>query len=222
MDFPTSLYGPDPAVLERRVLVRPDGSVDSLRPTGRIANSGLLEFLAEKSGVYIAAIVTRPGLVTLDADKFNAYLVEDGLPHIYRLRVREGAVHQAARERYSKSPKALIRIGVRGEGDSSRVVGLPLEIVPLADPFSLRVGQTLRVRVLFQGVALGDANLGWDLPGDGDGVSGTVRTDQQGEALVPIARTGLMTIRLVHMTRPQAAAYEWESFWTTLTFRIAE
>jgi hypothetical protein len=30
----------------------------------------------------------------------------------------------------------------------------------------------------------------------------------------------LMTIRLTHMTRPKTAEYEWESFWTTLTFRV--
>ena len=29
-----------------------------------------------------------------------------------------------------------------------------------------------------------------------------------------------MTVRLTHMTRPNAADYEWESFWTTLTFRV--
>ena len=45
------------------------------------------------------------------------------------------------------------------------------------------------------------------------------RTDAKGEALVPIARGGLMTLRLTHMTRPKAADYEWESFWATLTFR---
>jgi hypothetical protein len=50
----------------------------------------------------------------------------------------------------------------------------------------------------------------------------TVRTDKRGEALVPVARTGLMTIRLTHMTRPKATDYEWESFWTTLTFRVPE
>ncbi len=76
--------------------------------------------------------------------------------------------------------------------------------------------------VLFQGKPLVDANLGWDHPGDGERTSGTVRTNDRGQALVPIARTGLMTIRLTHMTRPKVMDYEWESFWTTLTFRIPD
>jgi hypothetical protein len=29
-----------------------------------------------------------------------------------------------------------------------------------------------------------------------------------------------MTVRLTHMIRPKAETYEWESFWTTLTFVV--
>lgn len=58
--------------------------------------------------------------------------------------------------------------------------------------------------------------------GEGDEPLGTVRTDSKGESLIPIAGKGLMTIRLTHMTRPKAKGYEWESFWTTLTFRIPD
>ena len=78
----------------------------------------------------------------------------------------------------------------------------------------------MRVRVYFQKEPLQEANLGWQHPGDGDAARGTVRTDAKGEALIPIAASGLMTIRLTHMTRPKMPTdYEWESFWTTLTFQ---
>jgi hypothetical protein len=100
------------------------------------------------------------------------------------------------------------------------VLGLPLEIVPLRDPFALRPAETLPVRVLFRGRPLAEANLGWQMPGDGEAPRGTVRTDDRGEALVPIAGPGLLSIRLTHMTRPKLPEYEWESFWTTLTFRM--
>ena len=76
------------------------------------------------------------------------------------------------------------------------------------------------MKVLFQGKPLDQANLGWHRPGDGDTPAGTVRTNAKGEALIPITEAGLITIRLTHMTRPKTAEYEWESFWTTLTWRI--
>ena len=154
------------------------------------------------------------------AEAFNDYLVSDGLPHIYRLRAKEKTLDRPAVERYTKSPKALVRVGNGKGGDSTKPLGLPLEIVPLADPFGRKAGEALKVRVLFQEKPLAAANLGWDHPSEADGPAGTVRTDRNGEALIPIAQAGLMTIRLTHMTRPKAKDYEWESFWTTLTFRI--
>lgn len=220
MDFPISEHAPDVTTFRRR-LVLPDGRAGTLDAAGKDDKTGLLRFTPASPGIYLAAVETTPRIIKLEAADFNAYLVADGLPHVYQLRAKENTLDRPAVERYSKSPKVLLRVGA-GPGDPGRVIGLPLEIVPLSDPFSLKAGATLSVRVLFQGKPLADANLGWDHPGDGAPPSGTVRTDTHGVALVPVARTGLMTIRLTHMTRPKAQDYEWESFWTTLTFHIPD
>lgn len=221
-DFPKSMHAPDPSAFARRLLFRPDGSAGELRAAGVEELSGLLRFDPAVAGVYVVAVETQPKLITLAADAFNQYLVADGLPHIYRLRQQEKSLDQPGRERYRKSPKAIVRVGAGGPGDPCRVVGLPLEIVPLRDPFALRVGDTLQARVLFQGKPLPEANVGWHLPGDGESPRGSTRADAQGAVWIPIARTGLMTLRLTHMTRPKAAEYEWESFWTTLTFHVPD
>ena len=73
------------------------------------------------------------------------------MPHIYRLRAKEKSLDQPAVERYSKSPKALVRVGDGKDGDPCKPLGLPLEIMPLTDPFRSKVGDTLKVRVLFGG-----------------------------------------------------------------------
>lgn len=220
MDFPNSELAPDAAAFKRRLLVKPDGKEGTLKAAGKEGTSGLLEFVPESAGRYVVAVETQPRIITLDADKFNEYLVADGMPHIYRLRAKEKTLDKPAKERYSKHVKALVRVGEGGGGDPGRVVGMALEIVPLRDPFTLKIGEALPVRVLFQGKALAEANVGWQHPGDGETARGYVRTDARGEALVPVARAGLMTVRLTHMTRPKAADYEWESFWSTLTFRV--
>ena len=222
MNFPTSEHAPDPAAFPKRLVICPDGSESKLDAAGKEDKSGLLRFVPERAGLYIVAVETQPKLITLSAEQFNEYLVADGIPHIYRLRAKEKTLDQPGREQYSKFPKALVQLGDGGVGDPSRVLGLTLEIVPLSNPFKLSTGDTLRVRVLLRGQPLADANLGWDHPDDGEPPSGTVRTNAKGEALVPIARTGLMTVRLTHMTRPKKDDYEWESFWTTLTFRIPD
>jgi hypothetical protein len=219
-EFPTSLHAPDASAFVRRVLVKPDGTEGTLDAAGKEGAAGLLRFEPAGPGIHILAVETRPRLLTLKADAFNLYLISDGLPHIYRLRAREKSLDQPGKERYRKSPTALIRFGQGGGGDPCRALDLPLQIVPLKNPFGLKAGDTLRVRVLFGGKPLPEANLGWQLPGDGDLPRGMVRSDSAGEALIPITGAGLMSIRLTHMTRPRTADYEWESFWTTLTFRL--
>lgn len=222
MDFPKSEHAPDPAKFSRRIIISPEGKELPLAADGTEGLSGMLAFRPAKPGLYVAAIETAPKLITLDADKFNSYLVSDGLPHIYLLRAREKTLDQPGRERYSKSPKAMLRIGKYGPGDATKPVGLPLEIVPLNSPFALKPGDTLPVRVLFQNQPLADANLGWAHPAGGEMPRGTIRTNAKGEALIPIGKVGLIAIRLTHMTRPKAKDYEWESFWTTLTWHVPE
>lgn len=222
MDFPHSENAHDTAGYARRLLTLPDGSAGTLEPAGKQDKFGLLKFQPATPGVHVAAVQTQPRLIKLSAEAFNAYLIADGMPHVYLQRVKDKTLDRPAVERYSKSPKVLVRVGQGGGGDPCRVLGLPLEIVPLRDPFALKKGDALPVRVLFQGKPLPEANVGWQSPGDGAAARGYVRTDARGEALVPLARTGLLTLRLTHMTRPNTAEYEWESFWTTLTFRLTE
>lgn len=220
MEFPISVHAPNTAQFTKRFIILPDGKEMPLAAKGKEELSGLLEYTPNAPGIYVAAVTTEPKLITLSAEEFNHYHVADGLTHIYLMRHKEGTLGQPGRERYSKSPKTLLQVGDGEVGNPCRVVGLPLEIVPLRNPFQLKVGETLPVRVLFRQQPLANAHLGWDVPGDGEEPTGTVRTNAKGDALIPISQTGLMTIRLTHMTKAKAAEYDWESFWTTLTFRI--
>ena len=219
MDFPNSTNALSTDKFSHRIVIGPDNKRTTAKPAGKRNASGLMQITGGKPGTYICAVRTRTKIITLKAPKFNHYLVADGLPHIYSMRAKEGTLDQDEVEQYSKSPKVLLQHG-EGGGDPCQVVGLPLEIVPLTNPFKLKVGNTLGVRVLFQGKPLTNAHLGWAHANEGNEPRGTVRTDKLGQALIPLAQSGLITIRLTHMTRPKAKDYEWESFWTTLTFAL--
>ncbi|MSQ94026.1 MAG: DUF4198 domain-containing protein [Gemmataceae bacterium] len=220
MEFPVSVGPPKTEGYPRKFVIGPDGKMLLLKSAGTKDLVSLLEFTPTTPGIQVIAVETTPRIIELDADKFNEYLVTDGLPHIFRLRAKEKTLNQPAKERYRKSPTALLRVGDGTEGEWNKAIGLPLQIVPLQNPFERKVGDTLRVKIFFQKELLAGANVGWQRPGDGDTPIGYVRTDAKGEALIPIAQTGLLTIRLTHMTRPKMPDYEWESFWTTLTVRV--
>src|SRR5262249_49127775 len=102
MDFPQSEHAPDPAAFKRRSLFGPGGKEQPLEAAGKEGRSGLLRFEPKHPGVYVAVVETQPRLIKLSAEKFNAYLVSDGLPHIYLLRSQEKTLDRPATERYSK------------------------------------------------------------------------------------------------------------------------
>lgn len=226
MKFPEGDVAPDPAKFLAAWATAPGGTRLNLAPRGRGEKAGLLEFTPTEPGCHLLAVRTRPRVLELSADDFNSYLVADGLPHVFLQRAKDGTLRQPGRERYSKSPKLLLRVGqpladpAQPGGDPCRRLDLPLEITPLENPFAKMPGTALAVEVRFQGKPLAEANLGWDYPGPEPAPRGTVRTNAEGQALVPLARSGWMSIRLTHMTQPKTAEYEWESFWTSLTFEV--
>jgi len=85
-------------------------------------------------------------------------------------------------------------------------VGHDLEIVPLSDPAALRPGDTLRVRVLFQGRPLAGGEVE-----RGDGVTAMAendiprfKTDGDGIASIPIAKASAHLLAIDHRVVPSA------------------
>ena len=168
--------------------------------------------------------------IDLPAAEFDRYLRLEGLTGPLAARARLGAEAGPGRERYARCPKTWIA-GSPG-GGAARVqkpAGLPIEIVPLADPGS---ATPLAVRVLWRGRPLAGALVrAWTTPlgANGTPVDGAVRdsvgpvaqvvTDARGEARLTLTAAGEWMIGAVHMV-PCAERREadWESWWASLTF----
>lgn len=218
MTFPGDDVAPNVANLARVWAIGPDGKTVPVKRRAAKGNAGIIELVPKTRGVYTVAVDTKPKLIDLDAADFNHYLVADGMPHVYKTRHDAKQLGKNAKEQYAKTVKLVFMVGDVVE--TSAITGQRLEIVPLDDPFGLTQGDTLRVRVLMHKRPLADARLGYTRPGNGDEPIGTVRTNEKGEALIPIHGPGPMTIRLTHMEHPKTKDYEWRSSWTTLTFAI--
>lgn len=79
---------------------------------------------------------------------------------------------------------------------AAKPFGLPLEIIPLADPLSLKRGQRLSVQVLFEGRPLAGAKVLADYVGDTHGVALT--TDARGRVQLRLHSSGLNVIKTSH------------------------
>lgn len=182
----------------------------------------------DASGVLLA-FESNFAKIELPARQFEAYLEAEGLDGPLTAR-RRAVTLSPGRERYARCAKAWVAGSDRGA--ASRVltpIGLPLEIVPLADP--TRAG-SLRVRVLERGVPLAGVRVkAWRQPLDGQGrprdagsrdsvnVAADARTGPGGIATLSIAGDGEWLISAVRMVRcPDPAEADWESHWASLTF----
>ncbi len=182
-------FGPG-GVQDRRTELREGGGVD-----------GVLQF--SKSGTYVVAMQTTPAESDLPALRYNSYAAEEGLTPALVLRQRAGQTESNGREIYSRRVKALIQVGSVGgpQPHVTRPVGLSLEIVPERDPYRLKPGEALPVRVLFEGRPLAGAlvkltNLDFDTrPVE------THRSDRAGRAAFSVPNHGAWLINVI-WTKP--------------------
>lgn len=103
------------------------------------------------SGTAVVFSRTLPNLIELPPPKFEEYLREEGLERIIAERKQKGESAKPGRERYSKYVKALAQVGPTVDKAAPGSSGLAIEFVPLVNPYSLKPGASLPVRVLHQG-----------------------------------------------------------------------
>jgi uncharacterized GH25 family protein len=178
----------------------------------------------EADGTYEAGMSIKPSEIDLTAKEFNAYLTEEGLGSVLARRRRDGELAKPARERYAKHVKLIFQVGqTRSEGWST-VLGYPVEIVPLRNPYQLGPGDSIRFRLLVNGAP---SPAGQEVLAGGRTLSGarrTVRrlvTDAAGEIALSRVTAGTWYVKFIHMSKATEPGLDYISQWATLTFAIA-
>lgn len=175
-------------------------------------------------GTYALGISTTASVIALPGDTFNMYLRDDGIPDILAERRARKELEKPARERYHKHVKALLQVGDSLRQGFDAVFGYPAEIVPLVNPYSLRRGATLRVRVLVDGQPVRNQFIlfgGRDVNG-GRIEQRSTRSTADGTARIPLSTAGDWYIKFIHMARVAADTVDYESKWATLTFAVRQ
>ncbi len=171
-------------------------------------------------GMQIIGYRSNRSAIELDADKFNAYLKDEGLDAIMDLRALQNASGAAGREVYSRCAKSLVFSGLPDTAQGDRFLGFPLELVAERNPYAIAVGEILPVRLLYQSRPLAGAlvvAINRENPTD----QRAARTDVEGRVGMEMHRRGAWLIKAVHMVpAPLDANAEWESFWASLTFEV--
>ncbi|MEM7048675.1 MAG: DUF4198 domain-containing protein [Acidobacteriota bacterium] len=211
----------DPQHAERFALVGPDGEQPVLGLAGRRpAGNGRIE----SPGLHAAVYRSRETPLELAADRFEAYLAEEGLDSVVAERQRRGETESAGRELFSRCAKALIRSARPGEAITPEAVeaalaplGLELELVAERDPTRASTSE-LPLRALLRGEPLVGVRIEATAL-SGDGRVTAQRTDSEGRVHLPIDGRGQWLVTAVHMEpAPADSGHDWRSLWASLTF----
>ncbi|HEX8998284.1 MAG TPA: DUF4198 domain-containing protein [Blastocatellia bacterium] len=177
---------------------------------------------APESEVLLAALTLHPREITLGAEKFEHYLLEEDAHDAIAIRQQTGQSGVDGREIYTKYAKAVFQTEGAPDEAFGQVVGHRLEIVPQRNPCALRIGDRLSIQVLFDGAPV----AGLRVSGGGEQLengryASQARTAETGRAEIEIIGAGRCFVR-THLIRPHAETEiaDWESFWASLTFMV--
>lgn len=166
----------------------------------------------ETPGSALIALTTHPRRITLAADKFHAYLVEEGLAH-----AEEQPPAQPVTEEYCKHAKLLVSRGVGPVDAWLKPVGLTLEVVPVHA--QCRVGERGGFRVLFREQPLPHFGL-WYVRSDGR--KSLHRCDSYGVADIPFDLPGKAVLKGIHLQRVDHPELQYQSWWCSLSCDVHE
>jgi uncharacterized GH25 family protein len=184
------------------------------------AEQPVLQLAFPKAGTHVIAFDSAPSLITLSADKFHAYLHEEGLEAVIRQREQDGSTAAPGRERYRRNAKTLVQVGLPDANYAART-GQKLEILPLADPLKAVPGDTLGFRLLFDDKPLANALVKAWHRRDGQTLTIRARSDAQGRVRLTLPYAGPWMVGTVHMVPvSDGSEADWDSYWGNLTFEI--
>ena len=202
----------------------------SLTPTNAAATHTFRTgFAFAQPGTHLVLLHSTESFIELPADKFTAYLREEGLDYALKLRQENEETANPGREAYSRCVKTLVQVGdpalvpLAADSACRHAYGLPLELVPEQNPYRLAPDQALTVRVLRGGrPAPGAAVQVWQRQPSGLPTSHfTTRANQSGRVLLRLSGPGPYLLATVDM-RPAPPALraraDWQSTWASLTF----
>ena len=181
-----------------------------------------LELNFAKAGTHMVSFDSYPSQIVLPADKFTAYLHDEGLDDIIRQREKSGNTAIPGRERFWRCVKTLLNVG--GKSDFTYAVHTKqrIEIVPLIDPFSKNSQRSgLDFLLLFDGKPLAAALIKAWHKEEGQTMIIRATSSIDGKVHLNLPLDGGWMLSVVHMIPvTDSAEVDWDSYWGNLSFAL--
>ncbi len=234
--FPVSEHAAEPNRIKEWAVIH----AGDKREVSSFAIEGMelaARFEMDQPGMHVIAVALRPRYIEIESADFNAYLEDEHAEAALAARHANTEQEKPGRELYTKLAKTFVEVADDSKDTTYRQpVGHPLEIIPLSNPCRWNVGDEVLVRVLRNGQPAADLRVSCGHEGlPPHTYVQNVITDDDGVARIRLARPGLWFVRthtINAIERPGAtvevdastgerAVADWESFWASITFRVA-
>ncbi len=211
-----------------------NGTKEDLAPGITNDHYGAASVTLKTPGTHLIAFANTPKFLSMKADSFLLYLKEDGLDNVIAARKQQGNDQKRSRELYRRCVKTLIQAGDKPDDTFAVNTGMPLEIIPIQNPYMLKPGQTADFQVLFEQKPLPMALVRyWNRDAANKLHEEQKRSDARGRVQFAL-RAGRNMVSLVQMVpyigprqvgltqtgmaQPDFPQADWISYWGSLTF----
>ncbi|HSM41243.1 MAG TPA: DUF4198 domain-containing protein [Afifellaceae bacterium] len=220
-DFKGNVF---PYLRDRFVAYRVTGRAGASEVSSYDGASPSLDIKSADAGLTIVSYhSTADRLIYRDWETFLKYTDYEGLTRAVAEHRARGLPERDFSETYVRCAKALIQVGPVGEDDRDRPVGMPLELVALANPYAGPLPGGLPVRLLWQGAPMADTQVAVFRQSGGNLNRTVTRTGADGVATVPLEGGGRFLLNAVRLDPADPnTGDEWHSHWASLTFAVAD
>jgi uncharacterized GH25 family protein len=173
-----------------------------------------------EEGTHLVVMESDAAFLASGAAEFNKYLGEDGLEETYEYRKANGLLADSATEFYSRHAKLILQAGSKIDDTYKKTAGLILEIVPLQNPYSLKIGDRIHFKILYGGKPLFGAMAKIYNRYNNRTTVQNIYTQQDGVIETTVSTPGSWMVSIVKMVPSKDKGAQWRSYWSSLVFGI--
>jgi uncharacterized GH25 family protein len=178
-----------------------------------------LQLVMEQEGTAMITFNSQNSFIGLEAAKFNDYLQEDGLAGAIEYRQKHNETDSMGKEFYQRSVKTIIQAGNKYDDTYKKETALPLDIIPLQNPYQLADGAEISIKILFQKKPLANTLIKVWQRDTNKTREENMTTDAAGLIRLKVKTSGHWMISAVKMVRLENnSKADWQSYWGSLTW----
>ncbi|MEO7562219.1 MAG: DUF4198 domain-containing protein, partial [Ferruginibacter sp.] len=180
--------------------------------SGAAGDSLKLNIAAEGTAMVLYNSINS--FISLEPKKFNTYLKEDGLQNAIEYRSTNNENDSTGKEFYQRSVKTIVQVGKKITTNILGQTSLPLDIVPLQNPYGAANKDSLRFKIFFNKKLLAQQLIKiWHRVNNKTSAT-EITTNAAGEIAIKNTRSGKWMVSTVKMIRLQhEPKADWQSYW---------